>query len=494
MDQSFDPELIIGLVGAVGTEIKVVVELLEERLRLAGYETEKIKISEQVIPLVPEACGAYDASDAFQRIKALMDGGNAVRRLANDNGVLADGVATLIYDGRAKDKDGRSIPNVRKAYIVDSLKRPEEVGRLRSVYPNGFVLIGIHSEENQRLENLVNNLGISPENAKTLISRDGEEQKVPNGQRLNKTFHLADFFVRLTGNRERLRHDIRRMIEIWFGYPYHTPTFDEYAMFMAFSAALRSADLSRQVGAVIARNEMILATGANDCPRFGGGLYWPAPDNQGAIGDIDRGRDYKRESDSNRIEQLRMIEDISSKFSELGVPAEKAKEILESSRLRDLTEFGRVVHAEMEALLACGRLGISTVDSTLYSTTFPCHNCAKHIVAAGIKRVVYVEPYPKSKAIDFHDDSISTSTIPEAGKVQFQPFVGIGPRRYFDLFSINGNNSYPLDRKDPMTGKSVKWAIERAKLRIKMAPDSYLGFELQATNKFSQFIKKGQPS
>jgi cytidine deaminase len=239
---------------------------------------------------------------------------------------------------------------------------------------------------------------------------------------------------------------------------------------------------------------MILATGANDCPRFGGGLYWPAPDNQGAIGDIDRGRDYKRESDSNRIEQLRMIEDISSKFSELGVPAEKAKEILESSRLRDLTEFGRVVHAEMEALLACGRLGISTVDSTLYSTTFPCHNCAKHIVAAGIKRVVYVEPYPKSKAIDFHDDSISTSTIPEAGKVQFQPFVGIGPRRYFDLFSINGNNSYPLDRKDPMTGKSVKWAIERAKLRIKMAPDSYLGFELQATNKFSQFIKKGQPS
>ncbi|MDN3612645.1 hypothetical protein QWZ16_23945 [Vibrio ostreicida] len=26
---------------------------------------------------------------------------------------------------------------------------------------------------------------------------------------------------------------------------------------------------------------------------------------------------------------------------------------------------------------------------------FPCHNCAKHIVASGIKRVVYVEPYPK---------------------------------------------------------------------------------------------------
>jgi cytidine deaminase len=494
MNQSFDPELIIGLVGAVGTEIKLVVDLLEERLRLAGYNTETIKISEQVIPLVPNAVPAYDVSDRFQRIKALMDGGNAVRRLANDNGVLADGVATLIYDARAKDGAGRSIPNVRKAYIVDSLKRPEEVARLRSVYPNGFVLIGIHSEENQRLDNLVNNRGIPLDNAKTLIARDGEEQKVPHGQRLNKTFHLADFFVRIKGDRERLRHDIRRMIEIWFGYPYHTPTFDEYAMFMAFSAALRSADLSRQVGAVIARGEMILATGANDCPRFGGGLYWPARDDQGVIGDKDHGRDYKRKSDSNRIEQLRMIEEIASKFSELGVPTAKAKEILESSRLSDLTEFGRVVHAEMEALLACGRLGISTVDATLYSTTFPCHNCAKHIVAGGIKRVVYVEPYPKSKAIDFHDDSISTATLPERDKVQFEPFVGIGPRRYFDLFSINGNNSYPLVRKNPSTGESVNWSIERAKLRIKMAPHSYLGLELQATNNFSQFIQKGHPS
>jgi len=46
INQSFDPELIIGLVGAVGTEIRLVVDLLEERLRLAGYSTETIKISE----------------------------------------------------------------------------------------------------------------------------------------------------------------------------------------------------------------------------------------------------------------------------------------------------------------------------------------------------------------------------------------------------------------------------------------------------------------
>ena len=64
-----------------------------------------------------------------------------------------------------------------------------------------------------------------------------------------------------------------------------------------------------------------------------------------------------------------------------------------------------MVHAEMEALLSCARSGVSPVGGTLYSTTFPCHNCAKHIVAAGLRRVVYVEPYPKSRAVEFFNRS-----------------------------------------------------------------------------------------
>ena len=51
-------------------------------------------------------------------------------------------------------------------------------------------------------------------------------------------------------------------------------------MFMAFASALRSADLSRQIGAVIAHDNEIIATGANDCPKSGGGLYWPEYDSQ----------------------------------------------------------------------------------------------------------------------------------------------------------------------------------------------------------------------
>ncbi len=121
------------------------------------------------------------------------------------------------------------------------------------------------------------------------------------------------------------------------------------------------------------------------------------------------GRDYRRGVDSNRKAQLEMIDDIVAKLAKHlgGENVQSLKDSLDSSPIADITEYGRVVHAEMEALLACARLGISTQGTTLFCTTFPCHNCAKHIIAAGVTRVVFVEPYPKSRALEHHDDAIS---------------------------------------------------------------------------------------
>lgn len=121
-------------------------------------------------------------------------------------------------------------------------------------------------------------------------------------------------------------------------------------------------------------------------------------------------------------------------------------------------------------------------------TTFPCHYCARHIVAAGIYEVQYIEPYPKSKALQLHADAIETSAAkwypptepnmrsdeitnrkrrktllaappapgtdpepqvpaPEIGKVLFRPFVGVAPRMYPRAFLKD------RDYKDKLTGK-----------------------------------------
>ncbi|WP_422109159.1 deaminase [Aeromonas salmonicida] len=45
------------------------------------------------------------------------------------------------------------------------------------------------------------------------------------------------------------------------------------------------------------------------------------------------------------------------------------------------------MHAEMDAITSLARLdGPSSKNKIIYTTTYPCHNCARHIVAAGIKK------------------------------------------------------------------------------------------------------------
>lgn len=60
-----------------------------------------------------------------------------------------------------------------------------------------------------------------------------------------------------------------------------------------------------------------------------------------------------------------------------------------------------VVHAEMNAISKAAREGVSTLGSTLFVTLSPCVDCAKMLVASGVKEVVYKENYRDSSGVDF---------------------------------------------------------------------------------------------
>lgn len=490
-----DSEIIIGLVGAVGTELNKVSEILQKRLKVSGYSVENVNISSDIISLFKNV--ENKNIDEYTRISSLMDAGNDARKNSGDNSILALGATAWISSKRIKD-GSNTLYTPRKAFIIKSLKHPDEVVRFREIYPEGFHLIGVYSDEKRRHLYLTEEGRMSGDQAQELILRDQDEH-LKHGQKLTDTFYLSDVFVRLDGDDDHLKNSLWRFLEILFAHPYRTPTFDEFAMFQAFSASLRSADLSRQVGAVIARNEEIIATGANDCPKYGGGLYWPKfNDDNKTIEDRLDGRDYMRGEDSNKIEQKKIIDSIVESGEKNGLNKKILQEILTESRIRDLTEFGRVVHAEMEALLCCARNNISTRDATLYCTTFPCHNCAKHIIAAGIKRVVYIEPYPKSKAAEFHSDAIALGFSDSDSKndsfLRFEPFVGIGPRRFLDLFSMQLGSGFQLIRKDK-DGQAQQWDPKDARLRLQMLPCSYLDLELLAGKMFKDTLdKKGVES
>jgi len=470
-DSLSSSELIIGIVSSVGTETNRVVTALTTRLARFGYQTQEIKVSSL---LINGSAPTY--ANEYERIKDLMNRGDTLREKIQDNGILAYGAAKKIKDSRAGNQS-------KLAYVINSLKHPDEVHALRKIYGQGFYLIGVHADEKRRIRYLTEDKGISSEHAVELTSID-EDEKITHGQRTRDTYHLSDFFLSFGSSEDYIKNSIQRFLDLIFGNPYLNPTFDEYAMFMAFSSSVRSGDLSRQVGSIIAKDNQIIATGANECPSAGGGLYWAQADDSGKVVDIADGKDYMRGEDSNKSEQGDIIRSILSackNISELPENAlPKIEKILAGSRISDLTEFGRVVHAEMDALLSCARAGIDCHGATLYNTTFPCHNCAKHIIAAGLSRVVYVEPYPKSKALDFHSDSIDLQTSLEGGeesvRVVFQPFTGVGARRFLDFFSMSLGTGARLRRKNK-DGTVVGWSKDASRPRVLLVPSSYLEIE-----------------
>lgn len=529
-DQAGDGfELIIAFVAAVGVNLEIAEQAVRRKLLKNNYRVEHVKVTTDVLPkLDPEASKKFDGS--YLRIGKMMDIGNRARKNHGKN-IIAKGIAAQIAEKRKQS----GVSSRRVAYLVHSLKHPDEVHDLRKTYPRGFYLVGVHAHPKRRKGHLVGIRRMTEDQAAELMERDKKEAE-KYGQQVYDTFHLADFFVGWGGDDEialedflgdtssdsepsaakpnamRVSSTVNRFIDLMFADPFRTPTFGEYAMFLAFSASLRSADLSRQVGAVIARDGEILSTGANDCPRAGGGLYWPEfKSASGLIDDAPNGRDYVRKMedgstgyDSNRFEQDELIHAIRDMAVQRGLKGD-ALSILESALfdrdnpLRNLTEYGRVVHAEMEALLACARKGISTKGATVYCTTFPCHNCAKHLIAAGIDRVVFIEPYLKSKAFDFHEDAIVISYPQdrEPGPrqphepVQFEPFFGVGPRRFFDLFSMKLGGGEPIDRKMEGSYRKVGWPVGEFMPRIRMEPFSYLDYEEKAAAEFEAAIQKG---
>ena len=469
-------ELVIALVAAVGTDVTMVTAEVEIELSEYGYETVALRLSDYL---------AEEAGENFFAIKkfdeALWDAMSAGDKLRNKWGrgdalalhAISDIVATRNERSgigneapaeNAELDEGPVEPELappldRVAFVLRSLKTQEELETLRAVYGPRLIVIGAYSPKEERTEHLATEIEASRgtknrekwvHQPEALIERDEKEEQA-RGQDVSGTFHRADFFVR-GSDRSVARADIQRTLEILFGSPFRTPTRDEQGQSLAAGAALRSAEFSRQVGAAIATEAgSIISVGTNEVPTAGGGSHWEEDGNGNRdfeIGDFDSNRqqfdDLARKLAERVDERTRaLIEAADEKGKAVAAALETLRDQLSDALpadlraggLKDLTEFGRAMHAEMTALLDAARRGVPVQDATLYTTTFPCHNCARHIIGAGIDRVVFIEPYTKSRAEQLHADSITIGQATrEKGKVAFVPFVGVAPRRYREMF------------------------------------------------------------
>jgi len=489
------PEIVFALTSAVGTPLEHTQTIVTASLKKRGYENEIVKLSElSELINVPTPLPKKGA-DEYVRIRALMDRGNEAREITKENSILAAFAISEIMKRRLES----GVPKDQgRAFLLRQLKHPHEAYLLRKVYEEGFHLIGVHGPPAVRLKQLEEYKGITRPLAEKLMESD-EYESSEHGQKVRETFHLSDVFVRATSAgavSDDVTTQIERFCALLFGDNIHTPTKDEYGMFLAYSSGLRSAQLSRQVGAaILTPTGEVLSVGTNEVPKGGGGQYWE--------GDIPDRRDHKEKkgdsTDYMRREVVtEVLEELFASWKEM-TPAKREATLgrvlkqLSNARITNLTEFGRAVHAEMEAISAAVRIGTSVKGSTLYTTTFPCHNCTKHIVAAGISRVVYIEPYPKSMARDLHGDSISidevdASTVGVASPttVRFEAFVGVAPRRYADLFLMVTAEGRTIRRKD---AKGLP-LVNAPGLRIRARDYTYTDVEDRVMEELAEFFPK----
>jgi deoxycytidylate deaminase len=368
------------------------------------------------------------------------------------------------------------------------------------------VVVSIYSDKDKRIESLTNRIAfdnVEPRpdashraKARALVDRDELEEGDPNGQRLQETFAVADLFINMD-DPEQAELLIDRFLEGLFGANFVSPTKQEYGMYLARNTALRSLDLSRQVGAAIMTAEgETITLGCNEVPKPNGGTYW--------TGDPGDARDYKKGFDTNEQIKRSLLSNFTRQLAEIGylkpeirkedVNAIILQETSKGGRLRnvhlmDLLEFGRIIHAEMSALCDAARLGKAVKGAILYCTTFPCHICAKHIIAAGLKKVVFIEPYPKSYAEQLHSDAVVVGRSDDPSKVIFEPFIGIAPYRYRDIFERG--------RRKDQIGKFSEWidGPPEHQPNLKLTVATYLQNEVAVTKllseKSAQLVESG---
>ncbi len=231
-------EMIFAIVAAIGTPLDFVAQSLEEELATRSYASDRIHLSRLMdafeLPTPPPALDA----PSYDRLLTLIRRGDELRGKYGPD-ALALLTASHINSKRPL-KAPRSFPG--KAFILRQLKHPEEVYRLRSIYEDGLHVLGLYCPVSVRKHELKTRHVMTEEQADELIRRD-EYERPESGQRFRDTFHLADVFIEVSADvigAERTKQQIKRFIDLLFGSRITTPTKDEYGMYLAHAAALRS--------------------------------------------------------------------------------------------------------------------------------------------------------------------------------------------------------------------------------------------------------------
>lgn len=462
-------EVFAALIAPIGIDMNEVTRVISEKAKQISYKPNVIKLTSflESFERVPTT---FD--NEVERYNAYIKAGDKLCKDARRGDILALlGVTSLLKKDAISREKETTKPRIN---IFRQIKRLEEYRTLDRIYGRNIIFLGCYAPKQARLDYLVDRMRVSDRTstqtklesqALDIISTDEDETEEEFGQKIIECYPKSDFVLDCT-SLKTLEASCDRFFRIYFGDPFVSPTKDEYCSYIANAAAYRSLDLSRQVGAAIfADSGEVISMGCNEVPSPHGGTYWEHHENDA--------RDYVLGYDSNQRVKEDLARDALAHLKEHGwlKPSLASKdlqtlsaEVLQSedhstgqrrgpwnrSMLTDIIEYGRMVHAEMNAITDAARFNRTTIGTTLYCTTMPCHMCTKLVISSGIKRVVYVQPYVKSLSSELYKDSITFEGNGTETRVNFCTLKGVTPlgfKRAFARSTKRKNND----------GSALKW-------------------------------------
>lgn len=480
-------EVIIGIVSPLGTKKELFKKLLKTNFKSHGIKVINLSVTHELIE-IPITLNIPKSLEYFLKMQICSE-----LRKTKSNGVLVNTIINSIKKERRKNTTKKTI-----VYLVDQLKNLGEYKLLSHIYGLNYIQMSLFSNEKERDQNLkerfesdaelekkydeksltslifnkikikgklvnkffsrktVSNWAknylneILSDSSHRLILKDFTEIDIElldkkSGQQVSDLFHKSHYFINLDLPKSNIETEISKFVNLLTGQHKEYPTQDEFGMCLAYQASVRSNfPGGRHVGAAIISNQgEVISVASIRAPAKSSN---PTRQDQNKV---EPGYDkyYKKiDSWSNFIKSLTSIK--KEKNNKIKLDAIAKKNLSDINKfLKSILDFHPCTHAEISAIIDAAKLGITVREAILYTTTFPCHLCAKDILNAGISRVVYLEAYPKSKNKELYPDLIDFDTNSKSEKTPFEFYCGIGPKRFLYAYSLDNqakNKIIPL--------------------------------------------------
>lgn len=396
---------------------------------------------------------------------------NNIEFNANKIFTLPKIVNKLIKVIREKNKNG--------AYItIDAIRNPFEAVFFHQRY-SGFYLISINTPNDERLKHLRNSHKFSEQQITALDKKEYPDKisgkDIYISQNIQKCIEISDIHINNPDRQEFNTNELKFQLSWYISLILHpglvTPTAIERGMQLAYSAKLNSGCISRQVGAVVTdKNYSVKAVGWNSTPEG------QTPCQLRSAGDLLDGGEYEIYSHYERTdEQFQKVMRLTFE-NKMDTPLLKGiplsycfKDIQNEIDGEKNQVHTRSLHAEENAFLQIAKYGGEAIQGgVLFTTASPCELCAKKAYQLGIKKVVFIDPYPgisKQHVLNTGTNSpeliLFRGAIGRAYHRLYQPLLAYKDElKMLTGYVVNGGKT--VDDKDKII-KSLKVEIENLK-------------------------------